>query len=264
MRRVPLLVVPLLVALVGSIAAAAPQQPDARATALIARIVQPGLPDQIGLSVAAPPTAEQVLPGYAYPADGSILKVGSADAQVVAQAGDILERSGERRRARGVAVRRRDHARLPRPAGERRRGVGQRVRERLSFVADRADRARSADHPRARPRRAARRLGHPRGARVLGGHGPEAAAVVDRGRDGHPRQADRRSRRARVGQRDRGRVGHGGRRRRPGRHHPRAKADRTAALDAAGASCDSRRRPTRAGQRRFPARRRRSSGPPPR
>ena len=87
MRRVPLLVVPLLVALVGSIAAAAPQQPDARATALIARIVQPGLPDQIGLSVAAPPTAEQVLPGYAYPADGSILKVGSADAQVVAQAG---------------------------------------------------------------------------------------------------------------------------------------------------------------------------------
>ncbi len=87
MRRAPLLVVPLLVALVGSIAAAAPQQPDARATALIARIVQPGLPDQIGLSVVAPPSAEQVLPGYAYPADGSILKIGSADAQVVAQAG---------------------------------------------------------------------------------------------------------------------------------------------------------------------------------
>jgi len=86
-RRALLLVVPLLVALVGSIAAAAPQQPQARATALIARVVQPGLPDQIGLSLAAPPSAEQVLPAYTYPEDGSIVKVGSADAQVVAQPG---------------------------------------------------------------------------------------------------------------------------------------------------------------------------------
>jgi murein DD-endopeptidase MepM/ murein hydrolase activator NlpD len=79
--------VPLLIALVGSIAAAAPQEPAAQATALIVRIVQPQVPDQIALSVAAPPSAEQVLPAYAYPSDGSIVKVGSADAQVVAQAG---------------------------------------------------------------------------------------------------------------------------------------------------------------------------------
>ena len=87
MRRAPLLVVPLLVALIGSIAAAAPQQPEARATALIARVAQTGQPDQIGLSIAAPPSAEQVLPAYTYPADGSIVRIGSADAQVVAQAG---------------------------------------------------------------------------------------------------------------------------------------------------------------------------------
>jgi murein DD-endopeptidase MepM/ murein hydrolase activator NlpD len=51
------------------------------------RIVQPGAPEQIPLSVTAPPTAEQVLPGYAYPDDGSVVKIGSADAQVVAQPG---------------------------------------------------------------------------------------------------------------------------------------------------------------------------------
>ena len=37
--------------------------------------------------MTAPPTAEQVLPGYAYPEDGTVVKIGSADAQVVAQPG---------------------------------------------------------------------------------------------------------------------------------------------------------------------------------
>ena len=87
MRRASFLAVPLLVALIGSIAAAAPDQPEARATAVPLRIVQPGAPEQIPLSVTAPPTAEQVLPGYAYPEDGSVVKIGSADAQVVAQPG---------------------------------------------------------------------------------------------------------------------------------------------------------------------------------
>ncbi len=87
MRRTPLLVVPFLVALVVSMAAAAPEQPEALATVVIARIAQPGLPDQVALSVAAPPAAQQVLPGYSYPEDGSILRIGSADAQVVAQPG---------------------------------------------------------------------------------------------------------------------------------------------------------------------------------
>ena len=77
----------MLVALIGSIAAAAPDQPEARATAVPVRIVQPGAPEQIPLSVTAPPSAEQVLPGYAYPDDGTIVKIGSADAQVVAQPG---------------------------------------------------------------------------------------------------------------------------------------------------------------------------------
>jgi murein DD-endopeptidase MepM/ murein hydrolase activator NlpD len=86
-RRVPLLAVALLVALVGSIAAAAPAQPEALATAVVARVVQPGVPDQIALSVAAPPAAEQVLPGYSFPEDGSIVRIGSADVQVVAQPG---------------------------------------------------------------------------------------------------------------------------------------------------------------------------------
>ena len=87
MRRASFLAVPVLVALIGSIAAAAPDQPEARATAVPVRIVQPGAPEQIPLSVTAPPTAEQVLPGYAYPEDGSVVKIGSADAQVVAQPG---------------------------------------------------------------------------------------------------------------------------------------------------------------------------------
>jgi murein DD-endopeptidase MepM/ murein hydrolase activator NlpD len=87
-RAAPLLVVPLLVTLVVSLAAAAaPQEPAARATAQIVRVAQPGLPDEIGLSIAAPPSAEQVSPAFSYPADGSVVKVGSADAQVVAQAG---------------------------------------------------------------------------------------------------------------------------------------------------------------------------------
>lgn len=87
MRRASLLAVPLLVALIGSIAVAAPDQPAAHATALPVRIVQPGVPEQIPLSVTAPPSAEQVLPGYAYPEGGAIVKIGSADAQVVAQPG---------------------------------------------------------------------------------------------------------------------------------------------------------------------------------
>lgn len=76
---------PLLVALVVSIAAAAPPQPEALATAVISRIVQPGLPDEVSLSLSAPPPATQVLPGYAYPADGSIVRIGSADAKAAAQ-----------------------------------------------------------------------------------------------------------------------------------------------------------------------------------
>jgi murein DD-endopeptidase MepM/ murein hydrolase activator NlpD len=87
MRRATLLGIPFLVALVVSLAAAAPPQPEALATAVISRVVQPGLPDQISLSLAAPPPTEQSMSGYAYPEDGSIVRIGSADARLAAQPG---------------------------------------------------------------------------------------------------------------------------------------------------------------------------------
>ena len=87
MKRASLLAVPFLVALVASLAAAAPQQPEALATALISRVAQPGVSDQVSLSLAAPPPAAQNVTGYAYPADGSIVRIGSADARVTAQPG---------------------------------------------------------------------------------------------------------------------------------------------------------------------------------
>ncbi len=88
MRLVPIVAVPLLVALVVSLAAAAaPEQPEARATAVVSRVVQPGLPDQYSLALTAPPPSEQVLPGYAYPADGSVITIRAANARVLAQPG---------------------------------------------------------------------------------------------------------------------------------------------------------------------------------
>ena len=87
MKRVALLVSPLLVALVVSLAAAAPQQPDAQATALVSRVSQPGVADEVSLSLASPPTADQGLAGYAYPTDGSIVRIGSAGGRAAAQPG---------------------------------------------------------------------------------------------------------------------------------------------------------------------------------
>ena len=87
MKRASLLAVPLLVALIVSLAAAAPQQPEALATAVISKVTQPGLPDQVSLSVAGPPQVDQDVTGYAYPEDGSILRIGSASARVIAQPG---------------------------------------------------------------------------------------------------------------------------------------------------------------------------------
>lgn len=82
-----MLALPLLVALAVSLAAAAPQQPDAEATVLISRVAQPGAPDQISLSLGAPSAAAQSVSGYVYPEDGSIVRIGSADGRVAAQPG---------------------------------------------------------------------------------------------------------------------------------------------------------------------------------
>lgn len=87
MKRAPLLAVPALVAVVVSLAAAAPQQPEASATALVSRITQPGAFDEVSLTLTAPPPGDQTVAGYAYPADGSIVRIGSAAARVVAQPG---------------------------------------------------------------------------------------------------------------------------------------------------------------------------------
>ena len=96
MRRATLLAVPLVVVLVVSLgAAAAPQQPEASATTVVSRIAQPGLPDEISFSVSGPPTADQSLPGYGYPDDGSILRMGSADQHVAAQAGESASAQAE-------------------------------------------------------------------------------------------------------------------------------------------------------------------------
>jgi murein DD-endopeptidase MepM/ murein hydrolase activator NlpD len=87
-RRASFLALPLLVVLVVSLgAAAAPPQPDAKASSAISRLTQPGLAEEVAFSIAAPPTADQILPGYAYPDDGSLILIGSATQRVVAQPG---------------------------------------------------------------------------------------------------------------------------------------------------------------------------------
>ncbi len=87
MKRLSILAAPVLVAVIVSIAAAAPEQPEAAATVVVSRIVQPGLPDQVSLSVSTPPGSEQSVSGYVYPEDGSIVRIGSGGARVTAQAG---------------------------------------------------------------------------------------------------------------------------------------------------------------------------------
>lgn len=87
MRRAPLLALPLLAALIAAIASAAPAQPDARATAVVSRVIQPGVPDQLSIALATPQAASESLSGYVYPDDGSIVRLGSASAGVAAAPG---------------------------------------------------------------------------------------------------------------------------------------------------------------------------------
>ena len=87
MKRLSLLAVPALVAVVASLATAAAPQPEAVATVVVSRVTQPGLPEAISLSVSLPHNADQSVSGYLYPEDGSVVRIGSADARVVGQAG---------------------------------------------------------------------------------------------------------------------------------------------------------------------------------
>ena len=86
MRRLLLVAAPVLVVLVAALAAAAPVQPEAHATALISRVTQPNVPDQVSLLLTTP-AADQSLTAYAYPTDGSIVRIASATAHVLAQPG---------------------------------------------------------------------------------------------------------------------------------------------------------------------------------
>jgi len=68
-------------------ATAAPGEPEASASALVTRVSQPGLADEVSLALTGPPPGDQVVANYSYPADGSIVQLSSASARVVAQPG---------------------------------------------------------------------------------------------------------------------------------------------------------------------------------
>ena len=87
MRRATVIALLLLAVVIVSIAPAAPSEPDAQGAVIAARVVQPGLADQVALSIAAPPTADETLAGWSYPADGSIVHIGSGTGSVAAQSG---------------------------------------------------------------------------------------------------------------------------------------------------------------------------------
>lgn len=92
MSRRSLLALPVLAAVgvvagVVSMATAAPGEPEASAGALVTRVVQPGLADEVSLALTAPPRGDQVVANYSYPADGSIVVLSSAGVRVVAQPG---------------------------------------------------------------------------------------------------------------------------------------------------------------------------------
>jgi hypothetical protein len=75
-RRVILLALPVLAVAIAAIAAAAPSEPEALGTAVVARVTQPGQPEQVALTVSAPPALDDSVSGWAYPEDGSIVRVG--------------------------------------------------------------------------------------------------------------------------------------------------------------------------------------------
>ncbi len=87
MRRALLPALLVLAIAVAAIAVAAPSEPDARGTAIVARVSQPGQPEQVALAVSAPPALDDSVSGWAYPEDGSIVRLGSGTAAVAAQPG---------------------------------------------------------------------------------------------------------------------------------------------------------------------------------
>ncbi len=87
MRRASLLLLPLLAVAVVALASAAAPEPDASAEGIVVRVVQPGQPDAVALTVFAPPAADDTVTAWAYPADGSLVRIGSGTGSVAAQPG---------------------------------------------------------------------------------------------------------------------------------------------------------------------------------
>jgi murein DD-endopeptidase MepM/ murein hydrolase activator NlpD len=85
-RLIPLALLVLAIA-VAAIATAAPSEPEAVGTAVAARVTQPGLQDEVALSVYAPPAADDSISGWSYPEDGSVARIGSGSVSAAAQPG---------------------------------------------------------------------------------------------------------------------------------------------------------------------------------
>ena len=86
----------MLAAAVAGIAAAAPSPPSAsstRATVLVAQVTVPGQPGGATSQIAAPPTASGG-GAFAYPADGSVLRVGASTVSATAQQGTSSSAEG--------------------------------------------------------------------------------------------------------------------------------------------------------------------------
>jgi murein DD-endopeptidase MepM/ murein hydrolase activator NlpD len=89
-------VVLVLASAVAGIAAAAPDPQPAgptEATALAAQVTVPGQPGGAAAKVTAPPTATNA-GAFAYPADGSVLRLGASTAKATAQAGTSSSAEG--------------------------------------------------------------------------------------------------------------------------------------------------------------------------
>jgi murein DD-endopeptidase MepM/ murein hydrolase activator NlpD len=86
----------VLAVAVAGIAASAPGAPapaGTRATALVAQVIAPNQPTAASASLSAPPTASSAGP-FAYPADGSVLRIGASTASAAAQPGTSSSAEG--------------------------------------------------------------------------------------------------------------------------------------------------------------------------
>ena len=153
----------VVVALAGIAGAATgdPPAPSASASGQAALVSVPGQPGGATPSVSAPPNGEGG-GGFAYPADGSAVRVGSSTRDRHGAARRVLQRAGRGRHARRLAVRGRDHRRVDRGQGGRGSRPWRLHHRRLLCVDHGARRARTAGLGHRCDADPARRLGHAR------------------------------------------------------------------------------------------------------